>query len=364
MLGGDERRQLAHDQLRRRAQVALALEHPGDPREVGLQPVLLHVPWSSREVGDHLVDVVLELGDLALASTLIDRRQVALGHRGRHLGDRADLGREVAELSDNINQMIQNLRETTRVNAEEDWLKTNLARISGMLQGQRDLQAVTQLIMSEVTPVVAAQHGAFFLVEHDGGGHDAEGVLRLIASYGYRPQPGVPDRFRLGEGLVGQAAFDGEPIRLPTSPTTTSRSPRASGEAKPSTIQVMPIMFEEQVLGVIELGVAAAARRGQPGVPRPAHRHDRGRDQHDPGEHAHGGAAVAVAGADAGAPEAVRGAAPDQRRAPGQGGPALPAEPRHRDQERARSSSPAAASRRRPRSSRCPRSTSPSSWRT
>src|SRR5689334_11708388 len=82
---------------------------------------------------------------------------------------------EVAELKDNINQMIENLRETTRVNAEEDWLKTNLARISGMLQGQRDLQAVTQLIMSEVTPVIAAQHGAFFLVEHGAGGSGSGG---------------------------------------------------------------------------------------------------------------------------------------------------------------------------------------------
>ncbi|MEA2382776.1 MAG: hypothetical protein QOH72_2747, partial [Solirubrobacteraceae bacterium] len=159
---------------------------------------------------------------------------------------------EVAELSDNINQMIENLRETTRVNAEEDWLKTNLARISGMLQGQRDLQAVTQLIMSEVTPVVAAQHGAFFLVEHDAPG--AEGVLRLIASYGYRPQPGVPDRFRLGEGLVGQCALDGRPIRLTDVPDDYIKVASGLGEATPATIQVMPIMFEEQLLGVIELG--------------------------------------------------------------------------------------------------------------
>jgi HAMP domain-containing protein/signal transduction histidine kinase/CheY-like chemotaxis protein len=163
---------------------------------------------------------------------------------------------EVAELSENINQMIENLRETTRVNAEEDWLKTNLARISGMLQGQRDLQAVTQLIMSEVTPVVSAQHGAFFLVEHEpnGGGAPREGVLRLIASYGYRPQPGVPDRFALGEGLVGQCALDGKPIRLTDVPDGYIKVASGLGEATPATIQVMPIMFEEQLLGVIELG--------------------------------------------------------------------------------------------------------------
>src|SRR5213079_1457262 len=77
---------------------------------------------------------------------------------------------EVAELKDNINQMIANLRETTQRNAEQDWLKTNLAGISGMLQGQRDLAAVTQMIMSDVTPTVSAQHGAFFLAEPDPDG--------------------------------------------------------------------------------------------------------------------------------------------------------------------------------------------------
>ena len=81
--------------------------------------------------------------------------------------------------------MIANLRETTKVNAEQDWLKTNLARISGMLQGQRDIEQVTQLIMSEITPVVSAQHGAFFLVDAPAEGSSAE--LRLVAAYGYRP---------------------------------------------------------------------------------------------------------------------------------------------------------------------------------
>ena len=89
---------------------------------------------------------------------------------------------EVAELKDNINQMIANLRETTQRNAEQDWLKTNLASISGMLQGQRDLAAVTQLIMSEVTPTVNAHHGAFFVAEP---GADGEQRARAVAAYGY-----------------------------------------------------------------------------------------------------------------------------------------------------------------------------------
>ena len=159
---------------------------------------------------------------------------------------------EVAELKDNINQMIENLRETTKVNAEQDWLKTNLARISGMLQGQRDIEAVTQLIMSEVTPVVSAQHGALFLVEH--GDSLGEAELRVVASYGYKPKKGRPDRFALGDGLVGQAAVEGKTIRLTEVPSDYIKISSALGDATPAHLVVMPVMFEEQVLGVIELG--------------------------------------------------------------------------------------------------------------
>jgi signal transduction histidine kinase/CheY-like chemotaxis protein/HAMP domain-containing protein len=159
---------------------------------------------------------------------------------------------EVAELKDNINQMIENLRETTKVNAEQDWLKTNLARISGMLQGQRDIEAVTQLIMSEVTPVVSAQHGALFLVEH--GDSLGEAELRIVASYGYKPKKGRPDRFALGDGLVGQAAVEGKTIRLTDVPSDYIKISSALGDATPAHLVVMPVMFEEQVLGVIELG--------------------------------------------------------------------------------------------------------------
>src|SRR5207244_777373 len=90
---------------------------------------------------------------------------------------------EVEELKDNINQMITNLRETTEVNAQQDWLNTNMARFSGMLQGRRDLKQVSRLIMSELTPLVGAQHAAFFMGETEG---EAERLFRLIASYGYK----------------------------------------------------------------------------------------------------------------------------------------------------------------------------------
>jgi HAMP domain-containing protein/signal transduction histidine kinase/DNA-binding response OmpR family regulator len=158
---------------------------------------------------------------------------------------------EVAELKDNINQMIANLRETTQRNAEQDWLKTNLASISGMLQGQRDLAAVTQLIMSEVTPMVNAQHGGFFLAEPT---QDGSPELVLVASYGYTPRRSdLRDRFLIGEGLVGQAAFERKTIAIADVPPGYIKVGSGLGEATPADILVMPVLFEDQVLGVIEL---------------------------------------------------------------------------------------------------------------
>ncbi|HEY2653693.1 MAG TPA: HAMP domain-containing protein [Solirubrobacteraceae bacterium] len=157
---------------------------------------------------------------------------------------------EVAELKDNINQMIANLRETTQRNAEQDWLKTNLAAISGMLQGQRDLAAVTQLIISEVTPTVSAQHGAFYLAEPSGAG-GAE--LLLAASYGIGPEAADRARFAVGEGLVGQAAFERKTIALGDLPPGYIKIESGLGEGQAAGLLVMPVLFEDQVLGVIEL---------------------------------------------------------------------------------------------------------------
>src|SRR5207244_1682491 len=101
---------------------------------------------------------------------------------------------EVADLKDNINQMIGNLAETTRRNEEQDWLKSNLARISSLMQGQRDVQTVSRLLMSELTPTVSAQHGAFFLTEQSDESEDPE--LRLVASFGYKARKSVANRFK------------------------------------------------------------------------------------------------------------------------------------------------------------------------
>src|SRR5213079_589653 len=101
---------------------------------------------------------------------------------------------ELDELKANINQMIANLRETTERNQEQDWRKTNLAKFSRMMQGQKDLEAVSRLIMSELTPLVSAHHGAFFMMDGENGTQAA----KLVASYAYRARKHVANRFQIG----------------------------------------------------------------------------------------------------------------------------------------------------------------------
>ncbi|WP_180356895.1 HAMP domain-containing protein [Kitasatospora acidiphila] len=171
-----------------------------------------------------------------------------------------DASGEIDELKDNINQMIANLRETTRTNQEQDWHKTNIARFSGLLQGRRDLEAVASLIMSELTPAVSAQHGAFFLAQPAGRSSEmvtedddeADTVLRLIGSYGYQRRS-MPTTFRPGESLVGQAAIEKRPISLTEAPPGYLRISSALGESQPAHVVVLPVLFEGRLLGVIEL---------------------------------------------------------------------------------------------------------------
>ncbi|MTD59099.1 HAMP domain-containing protein [Amycolatopsis pithecellobii] len=152
---------------------------------------------------------------------------------------------EVAELSDNINAMVQSLRETTRANEDQDWLNKNLARISGLLQGHRDLRTVAQLIMNELTPLVGAQHATFFLMD------SGEPVLKLIAGYGHAGTGEVT--FDLGQSLIGQVAQTKIPIVVDQTPPAYVNISSSLGQAPPVNLIVLPIVFEDQVLGVIEL---------------------------------------------------------------------------------------------------------------
>ncbi|MGA5198598.1 HAMP domain-containing protein [Streptomyces exfoliatus] len=156
---------------------------------------------------------------------------------------------EVAELKDNINAMVGSLRETTRANQEQDWLKSSLARMSALMQGHRDLAVVAELVMDELTPLVAAQYGAFYLAEEG-----ADGVeLGLVGSYG-RPA-GDQDRvrFRLGESLVGQAARSRRTIAAENVPADYVTISSGLGSTSRGSLVVLPVVVEEQVLGVIEL---------------------------------------------------------------------------------------------------------------
>ena len=156
---------------------------------------------------------------------------------------------EVLSLKDTINQMIANLRDTTQTNKEQDWLKTNLAKFSQMMQGQRSLESLAQLIMSELTPLVSAQLGTFFVTELE----EREQVLRLLSSYAFRNRKQLANRFELGDGLVGQCALERKAILIEDVPPDYARIGSASGEAPPRNVLVLPVLFEGQIKGVIEL---------------------------------------------------------------------------------------------------------------
>jgi len=156
---------------------------------------------------------------------------------------------EVAELKDNINLMVANLRETTRANREQDWLNTNLARLSSLMQGHRDPLEVARLIMSELTPLVSAQYGAFYLAV--AGRDSGSGAFERIAAYGFH-RSGMT-RFSLGEGLAGQAALDRVRILVEDAPPGYVTVGSGLGQSSQTHLVVLPILFEDQVVGVLEL---------------------------------------------------------------------------------------------------------------
>ena len=158
---------------------------------------------------------------------------------------------EVEALKDTINQMIANLKETTLRNQEQDWLKSNLAKFTQMLQGQKDLNTVTQRILSELAQVVSAHYGAFFILKQDED--TREDTLRLFAAYGYKNERNIPTEFAIGEGLVGQVAFEKERIILSNVPGNYIKISSGLGRAKPANLIILPVLFENKVKAVIEL---------------------------------------------------------------------------------------------------------------
>jgi signal transduction histidine kinase/CheY-like chemotaxis protein/HAMP domain-containing protein len=194
-----------------------------------------------NQLAANLTNQVRAIADVATAVTEGDlTRQVGVEASG-----------EVAVLKDKLNEMIRNLRETTRQNTEQDWLKTNLERFTRMLQGQRDLATVSSMVLSELAPLVSAQHGVFYtLASLEEGG---EPVLQYQAGYGYKERKHLANHFRLGEGLVGQCAQEKERILLTDVPGDYVKINSGLGELPPLNIIVLPILFEGSVRAVVEL---------------------------------------------------------------------------------------------------------------
>ncbi|HEX7637054.1 MAG TPA: HAMP domain-containing protein, partial [Burkholderiaceae bacterium] len=220
-------------------------------REVGVEGKLggqAKVPGASgtwkaltenvNELAANLTTQVRAIAEVATAVTQGDlTRSITVETQG-----------EVAALKDTINEMIRNLRDTTQKNTEQDWLKTNLAKFSRMLQGQRDLEAVGRLILSELAPVVGAQQAEFYVLSAG----DVP-VLRLLASYASGGQSTHGRELRLGEGLVGQCAVDMRKLLLTNVPSVAFRIASGLSESAAMDVLVLPVVFEGQVRGVLEL---------------------------------------------------------------------------------------------------------------
>ena len=218
---------------------------------------------------------------------------------------------EVAALKDNINQMIANLKDTTQKNKEQDWLKTNLAQVLGHDAGPaKHRVAVAQLIMSELTPLVARSTALL----HDRSERRTSRCSSCSPATRYSERKNLANRFQLGEGLVGQCAFEKKthPARRRAADDyITITLGLGRGAAAEHRRPAGALRGRDQ--GGHRARVVRAVQPDAPDVPRPAHRVDRRRAQHDRGQHADRGAAQAVAVADARAADAARGAAADQR---------------------------------------------------
>jgi HAMP domain-containing protein/signal transduction histidine kinase/CheY-like chemotaxis protein len=222
-------------------------------REVGVEGRLggqARVPGASgtwRDLTDNVNQLSATLTTQVRAIAEV-ATAVTKGDLTRSIG--VDASGEVAVLKDNINEMIFNLKETTEKNTEQDWLKTNLARFTRMLQGQRDPMTVSKMILSELAPLVNAEHGVFYSMV---GPNGQPAHLAFQAGYAYRQRKNLPKAFHLGEGLVGQCAVEKRRIVVTQVPSDYIRINSALGEATPANIVVVPVLFEGDIRAVIEL---------------------------------------------------------------------------------------------------------------
>jgi HAMP domain-containing protein/CheY-like chemotaxis protein len=194
---------------------------------------------SVNQLAAQLTSQIRAIGEVATAVTKGDlSRTIEVGAQG-----------EVGQLTENVNEMIRNLRDTTRKNREQDWLKTNLARFTGMLQGQKDIKTVASLIMSELAPLVNASVGIFYLNEPI----DETPLMRYTAGYAAPRRTGSL-QFALGEGLVGECVAEKRRILVTGAPADYLQVTSGAGRAKPLNVVVFPVLFEGDIKAVLELG--------------------------------------------------------------------------------------------------------------
>ncbi len=221
-------------------------------REVGVEGKLggqANVPGAAgtwRDLTDNVnglaANLTTQVRAIAEVSTAVTKgdltRSIAVEAQG-----------EVAKLKDNINEMIINLRETTQKNTEQDWLKTNLARFTRMLQGQRDMTTVSQMVLSELAPLVDAQQGVFYV----NNGNNGSALMKLLGSYAFTERKNLANEFKPGQGLVGQCVLERERILLTNVPDDYIHIGSGLGQGTPLNIIVLPVLFENEVKAVIEL---------------------------------------------------------------------------------------------------------------
>ena len=211
----------------------------GQARVPGAAGIWRDLTDNVNQLAANLTTQVRAIADVAIAVTKGDlTRSIAVEAQG-----------EVETLKDTINQMIANLAETIRKNTDQDWLKTNIAKFTGMMQGQRDLLTVAKLLLSELTPLVGAQHGAFYLTDST----ETDTTLKYLSGYAFTEENGVPKQFRIGQGLVGQCALEKERILVTSVPNDYIKVSSSLGGAAPASIVVLPVLFEGEARAVIEL---------------------------------------------------------------------------------------------------------------
>src|SRR5499427_4274510 len=228
------------------AEVTRVAREVGTDGRLGGQAVVPGVGGTWKDLTDNVnllaANLTTQVRNIAEVTTAVAR-----GDLSRKIT--VDVKGEILELKDYINAMIGNLRGTTERNTEQDWLKTNIAKFGAMMQGQRDLLTVAQMLLSELAPLVNAQQGVMYVMDDS----EFPPVLKQLAGYADHNDPATPRRYRLGDGLVGQCARERQRILLSDIAPESILVHAGLVSAKPANVIVLPVLFEGQVKAVIEL---------------------------------------------------------------------------------------------------------------